>query len=43
LYRFQTTQVAQDEFVEDVVVPEIALRNPNQEKFVNIKSSEGPT
>ena len=43
LYFLRKVQAVRDELLEDVIMPEVTLQNPQEQKFFNINSSEGPT
>jgi hypothetical protein len=43
LYFLRKVQAVRDELLEDGIMPEITLQDPQEQKFFNINSSEGPT
>jgi hypothetical protein len=43
LYFLRKVQAFRDELLEDDIMPEITLQDPQEQKFFNINSSEGPT
>jgi hypothetical protein len=43
LHFLKTVQAVRDELLEDIIMPEITLQDPQQQKFFNINSSEVST
>jgi len=43
VFFFRKVQAVQDELLEDDIMPEVTLQDPQKQKFFNINSSEGPT